>query len=122
LDWLRSGVNEVMTGGSGGITSLLRGLDDPIFLQNLDRQLKPVLRAVLFHGMEDSVYNLKISTLKTKDLEYSEPLRKCSGQERTNDVTAPNCSDNLASKSTRCGRRAMTLGRPRSLTYETSLG
>ena len=76
----------------------------------------------VFHGMEDSAYNLQISTLKTKDLEYSEPLRKCSGQERTNDVTAPNCSDNLASKSTRCGRRAMTLGRPRSLTYETSLG
>jgi len=53
-----------------------------------------------FHGMEDSAYNLQTSTLKTKDLEYSEPLRKCSGQERTNDATAPNCSGNLASKST----------------------
>ena len=60
--------------------------------------------------MEDSAYNLQTSTLKTKDLEYSEPLRKCSGQERTNDVTAPNCSDNLASKSTRCGRRRHDLG------------
>lgn len=58
-----------------------------------------------FHGMEDSIYNLQTSTLKTKDLEYSELLRKCSGQGRTNDVTAPNCSDNLASKSTRRGCR-----------------
>jgi hypothetical protein len=33
----------------------------------------------LFHGMEDSIYNLQTSTLKTKDLEYSELLRKCSG-------------------------------------------
>ena len=63
-----------------------------------------------FHGMEDSAYNLQTSTLKTKDLEYPEPLRKCSGQERTNDVTAPNCSDNLASKSTHCGRRRHDLG------------
>src|SRR5437016_2400071 len=57
--------------------------------------------------MEDSIYNLQTSTLKTKDLEHSGPLRKCSGQGRTNDVTAPNCSGNPASKSTRRGHRRL---------------
>src|SRR5439155_15424996 len=43
----------------------------------------------------------------TKDLEYPEPLRKCSGQERTNDVTAPTISrrNRLAA-----GRRRHDLG------------
>jgi hypothetical protein len=78
--------------------------------------VKPVLRAVLFHGMEDSIYNLQTSTQKTKDLEHSELLRKCSGQGRTNDVTAPNCSGNPGSKSsakiagpTRRGHRRLDL-------------
>jgi hypothetical protein len=66
----------------------------------------------LFHGMEDSIYNVQTSTLKTKDLEHSEPLRKCSGQGRTNDVTAPNCSGNPASKSTRRGHRGLDLVQP----------
>ena len=67
-----------------------------------DIQLGPVAKlGARFHGMEATAYNLQTSTLKTKDLKYSKPLRKCSGQERTNDVTAPNCSGNLASKSTR---------------------